>query len=852
MRSRDESRDGRARGGRPARYCSGACRQRAFRERATRERAGSERATREPTAGHPPERAAPRTQGTGLPRALDSFVGRERELARLRTLLRSARLLTLIGPGGVGKTRLALELARGVRGGREGGAQLVELDALRDGDLLCQAVAAALGAGERSGRAGVEAIVHALGPRPLLIVLDNCEHLVEGCARLAATLLARCPGLRILATSRETLRVPGEVVFRVGELSLSAAEGSEAGAGEDTTALLRSEAVRLFAERARAADPGFALGPGNARTVAEICRRLDGLPLAIELAAGRTGSLPLGDILRGLDDQLSLLTDGSRTGPGRHRELRAAIDWSYRLLDPVEQAVFRRLSVLGGGFDARGAAEVCAGGGAADTEVRPDQVLRVVCALEAKSLIVRMRQGDPDTARFRQLSAIRGYGMDRLAESGELHTTWHRALDRLAGQEAGAPEPVFADTVEGPLSGERENLAAAVAYTSGRSDSRYVPLAIALARLRYQQEQLTAARTVLSEVLDRASDGVHRGMALALAARCACLQADHTAALALADEAVAVERAGNRPGGLANALDALAAARLCRSEFAEAVAVFAECLDVVRTLGRPLDTALCRHHLAWALLHTGQATEADELMARCLPDLRAGAPTGQLTAALHTVGAIRLAQGDFDAAEDMFAEVLHTTSGETFHALYPLEGLAIVAGERGDMRRSLRLYAAAAAARRRLDTEPEAHWRGQVEAAAARARERVSSARAEAALEAGRRLRGDALFAYALRETGEMRETRGTRDGTGRADPDGVVSAVAPSPLTERESAVARLVAESLTNRQIAAHLGLSKSTVASHLDRVRDKLGLRSRTQIALWVASQTHPHPHPGSEVS
>ncbi|MEV0372841.1 LuxR C-terminal-related transcriptional regulator [Streptomyces sp. NPDC050636] len=799
------------------------------------------------TTGNPPERAAPHA-GPGLPHSLDSFVGRERELARLRTLLRSARLLTLVGPGGVGKTRLALELARGVRGSRAGRTQMVELEALHDGELLPQTVAGALGVGERGGRAGVEALVHALGTRTRLIVLDNCEHLVEACAHLAATLLARCPGLRILATSREPLRVPGEVVFRVGELSLSPAGESQVGEGEDTAVLLRSEAVRLFAERARATDPGFALGSGNARTVAEICRRLDGLPLAIELAAGRTGSLPLGDILRGLDDQLSLLTDGSRTGPGRHRELRAAIDWSHRLLDPVERAVFRRLSVLGGGFDARGAAAVCAdgGGGGADTGrggagagVRPEEVLRVVCALEAKSLIVRMRDGDPDTARFRQLSAIRTYGMDRLAESGELHTTWHRALDRLAGQAAGAPASVFADTAEGPLSGERENLAAAVAYTSGRSDSRYVPLAIALARSRYQQEQLTAARTLLSGVLERASDGVHRGVALALAARSACLQADHTAALALADEAVAVERAGNCPGGLVNALDALGAARLCRSEFPDAVAVFAECLGVVRTLHRPLDTALCRHHLAWALLHTGRATEADELMARCLPELRAGAPAGQVTAALHTVGAIRLAQRDFDAAEAMFAEVLHMTSGESYHALYPLEGLAIVEGERGDMQRSLRLYAAAAAARRRLDTEPEAHWRGQVEAAAARARDRLTQSGAQAALAAGRRLHGDALVAYAL---------RGRRGGSVRVD--GAACAVVVSPLTERETVVAGLVAEGLTNRQIAAHLGLSKSTVASHLDRVRDKLGVRSRTQIALWVAGQAPRHP--GAEVS
>ncbi|BDH12446.1 hypothetical protein HOK021_36250 [Streptomyces hygroscopicus] len=221
----------------------------------------------------PPAQAEP--AGQGLPPSLDAFVGRERELSRLRTLLRSSRLLTLTGPGGVGKTRLALELAGSVRGARAGRAQWVALDSLRDGALLPQALAAALGVRERGGRAGAEALVHALGTRTMLVVLDNCEHLADACAQLAATLLARCPRLRILATSRETLRVPGEVVFRVAELSLT-----PTGEDHDLAGLLRSEAVRLFLERARTSDATFELGRGEARTVAEICRRLDGLPLA--------------------------------------------------------------------------------------------------------------------------------------------------------------------------------------------------------------------------------------------------------------------------------------------------------------------------------------------------------------------------------------------------------------------------------------------------------------------------------------------------------------------------------------------------------------------------------------------
>ncbi|MFH8569970.1 ATP-binding protein [Streptomyces sp. NPDC017993] len=855
-------RDGKARGGRPARYCSGACRQRAFRRRAGRQeivRGGSGA----PEATDPLDGTA-EAPGGGLPRPLDEFIGRERELARLRTLLRSTRLLTLIGPGGVGKTRLALELASRVRIGRRGRAQLVELASLRDGELLPQTVAVALRVGERGGRAGVEALVHALGTRSMLLVLDSGEHVIEACAQLAATLLSRCPGLRILATGREALRVPGEVVFRVGVLAL-APHGEEPGAdGQQRPA----EAVRLFVARARTCAPDFALRPGNAPTVAEICRRLDGLPLAVELAARRVGALSPADILRGLDDQLGLLTDGSRTGPGRHRGLGAAIDWSHLLLEPVERIVFRRLSVLEGGFDAAGAAAVCAGGPELGTEavreaghgapraagVPSDQVLRVLCALEAKSLIVRVPGDEPNAARFRQLSAIRAYGINRLTEAGELHATWHRALDRLAGQAAEDHGSVFADAAVRPLAAERENLAAAVAYTTGRPDARHVTLALALARLHYHQEQLTLARVLLTRVLSEAEDGGFRGAALALATRSACLQADHGAALAFAEEAVTVARARRRAADVANALDALGAARLCRGEFAEAVTAFAECLDVVRPLGHPLDTALCLHHLAWALLQTGRAAAADELMAECLPTLRAEAPPGQVMAALHTAGAIRLAQGDTGGAERLFTEVLRQAPVESYHSLYPLEGLAIAAAERGDAERALRLSAAAVEMRRRIDTEPEAHWQQQVAAAAARARERLRPAAADSAVTAGRRLRGKPLTAYALRHA----DSAPARTAAAGHHPSAVEGSVPDPPeglgdaehagyagggpaLTARETAIARLVAEGLTNRQIAAHLDLSRSTVAGHLDRVRDKSGLRSRTQIALWISGRS-----------
>ncbi|NUP44861.1 MAG: helix-turn-helix transcriptional regulator [Streptomyces sp.] len=292
-----------------------------------------------------------------------------------------------------------------------------------------------------------------------------------------------------------------------------------------------------------------------------------------------------------------------------------------------------------------------------------------------------------------------------------------------------------------------------------------------------------------------------------------------------------MERRREQPAGLANALDARAAARLCRGEFEAAVDDLRECLDVVSTLGSPKDTAWCTHHLAWALLQAGGEPEADILMSRCLPVLERHAPWNQVAAALHTAGAVRLALGQLESAEALFGEVLRIVPEASFHALYPVEGLALVAAESGDTRRALLLYEASAQARRRLDTVSEAPWRRQVERTVTRISTRLPAAARNAALSGGRRLPADRLVAYALRTRSD--------DHHGATHTMEVVDD-RPA-LTGREFMVAELVAEGLTNRQIAEHLGLSIHTVATHLDKVRDKLGLRSRTRIALWVAART-----------
>ncbi|MGW2445959.1 ATP-binding protein [Streptomyces sp. NPDC001675] len=739
-------------------------------------------------------------------------------MSDLRALLRSTRLLTLTGAGGVGKTRLALEFARGVSS-RYVRLDLVELDALRDGATLTQSVAAALGMGERAGPTRVDVVVRAIGDASRLLILDNCEHLAEPCARLVVTLLGRCPRLRILATSREALRVPGETVFRVGELSLPPAD-----AGNDVTALQRADAVRLFVERAAHRSPGFALDRTNGPLVAEICRRLDGLTLAVELAACHIGAFAPGDILAGLDDhasQLDLLAGGSRTGPRRHSTLATAVDWSYRLLDPAEQAAFRRLAVLAGGFDLAAARSVCAGGG-----IGPQDVFPLLRALEAKSLIARL-PGDTAPTRFRQLGVIRAYAMERLRASGELGPTLRSALAWLHEVAERACGDVFADQASSPLTVERDNLASVPAHATGQDETARVRLTLELARVHYQQEQPSAAGALLTGLLREPGGQALGGEVAALATRVAAQQADPRRALSLGERAVNLERQRHVPAGLANALDARAAAWLCRGEFTEAVSDLRACLDVVAPLGSPEDVAWCTQHLAWALLQAGGEREADELMADCLPVLREQASWPRVAAALHTAGAVRLALGQMESAEALFTEVLRIAPGGSFHALYPVEGLALVAAESGDMQRALRLCEASALARRLLDTEPEASWRRTIEEAAVRARTVLPTAAREAAVVGAHELRGDRLVAYALR-TGSGEQVRRGLDTMGADDERWR--------LTAREFMVVELVAKGLTNRQIANELGLSAHTVATHLDRVRDKLGLRSRTQIALW----------------
>jgi predicted ATPase/DNA-binding XRE family transcriptional regulator len=350
---------------------------------------------------------APETPPTNLPMQLTSFVGRRNELAEVLGLLEQSRLLTLIGAGGAGKTRLALRAAGAAPDRYPDGVWLVELAPLTDAMAVPRAVAAALGIGEDSDEHPVTRLQGTVRSRALLLVLDNCEHLLDACAGLADALLRAGPRVRILATSREALGIAGESSWRVPSLALP-----EDAPPASSDALLSSDAVQLFVERARAALPHFALTARNAQAVAQVCRRLDGLPLAIELAAARVRGLAVEQLAARLDQRFQLLTGGSRTALARQQTLRATVDWSYGLLDPDERRLFDRLSVFAGGFTLEWAESVCAGDGLVE-----DEVLDVLLRLVDKSLVAA-EEGEGGELRYRLLETLRAYGQERLAAGG--------------------------------------------------------------------------------------------------------------------------------------------------------------------------------------------------------------------------------------------------------------------------------------------------------------------------------------------------------------------------------------------------------------------------------------------------
>ena len=640
-----------------------------------------------------------------LPPQLTSLVGRERELAEVKRLVGASRLVTLMGMGGAGKTRLALQTAADMVDEHADGVWFVDLAQVADAGLVSAAVLAAMGLRAPPGRTGPDAVVEQLRARALLIVLDNCEHVVAECARLAAALLLGCARTRILATSRERLDVPGETVWRVPALPTP-----DPASADQMGELLACEAVRLFAERARQAEPGFTLTTANAHAVGRVCRRLDGLPLAIELAAARVRVLPVEQIAnrleerlpaggRGSSSQFDLLTGGGRTVQPRQQTLRALLDWSHDLLPEPERVLLRRLGVFGAGWTLAAAETICAGDG-----LEAHEVLDRLTGLVDKSLVVA--ESAHGEGRYRMLETLRRYALERLEASGEAaalrraHLAYFRGLAEEAERGLrGADQATWcaralaeADNLHGALRNALELGEVAdglrlggtlwrLWWDKGRIEEwrqlldgllavpttgdRAVVAArvgglVAAGQLGVWRGDQARARARLDEALALAEsigDGVGAAYAMALASRLSRDGGDATGARVLGERAVTLFRAADDPWGLGLALYFLGLVREAEDTPA-ATALFEESLRRFGEAGSRWDAAMPLRGLGLVAYRAGDVTRADRLFADGLVLSRERGDSWSVAVALRMRGELALARGDADAARSYYAEAL--------------------------------------------------------------------------------------------------------------------------------------------------------------------------------------------------
>ena len=588
-----------------------------------------------------------------LPQQVSSFIGRERELAAVATLLGVSRLVTLLGVGGLGKTRLALQVGAEVLDGYADGVWLVELAPLADERMLAQALASVLGVKEEAGRPVAEALLQFVRDRQLLLVLDNCEHLALACARLAGELLRAGAKVRILATSREPLKVAGEALYQVSSLSVPDRRQRLA-----VSALVQYEAVRLFVDRAVAAQRGFELTAQNADAVAAICHRLDGIPLAIELAAARVRALAVGQIDARLSDRFRLLTGGDRTALPRQQTLRACIDWSYELLTEAEKRLLQRLSVFAGGWALEAAEHVCSGDG-----VDEGEILDLSASLSDKSLVVAEQAAGH--SRYRLLQTVGQYAGEKLTEAGGGAGVRERHRDAfLALAEEAEPRLLGAEQAEWlrRLEVEHENLRAALDWSLRASGSREgLRICGALQRFWSMRGHFSEGREWYLRTLEKAGSDEptpERAKALNGAGVLACNQADYAAARKLHEEALDIRRQSGDRRGAAASLGNLGNVAADQCEFASARALYGESLTIMRELNDRRGMAASLLNLGNVACEQREFASAKALYEEFLVIMRDLRDRGGIASSLHNLGSVAYEQGDLASARTLQEESL--------------------------------------------------------------------------------------------------------------------------------------------------------------------------------------------------
>jgi predicted ATPase/DNA-binding CsgD family transcriptional regulator len=781
--------------------------------------------------------SATKTMASGrgtLPAELTSFVGRRRELAETRRLLASSRLLTLTGVGGVGKTRLAMRMAAEVRRTFPDGVWFIELAALHDPQLLPHTVANALELRQVSADPTAD-LASYLEEQRLLVVLDNCEHVAEACAVLVGKLLAAAPGLRILATSRHVLGVDGEQILSVPPLSIPEPD-REVVAGDAT----HYESVTLFLDRAAAVAPGFEIADGNRAAVVELCRQLDGIPLAIELAAVWLRILSPAQILDRLEDRFRLLTSGRRTAPAHQQALDATVGWSYDLCSPTEQLMWARLSVFSGGFDLEAAEEVCSG-----DEIARDDVLNLVASLVNKSIIVRTQATEHTTAWYQMLEAIRQYGAERLTNDQvrELrfrHRDHYRSLARQFEADGFGPDQ--ADWFI-RLRRESGNLRAALEFCL--SERGEAPAALDIAApiwnfwfagfLREGYRYLTRALDLAPEQTSGRAYGLWAASYLAMFAtefeRHATMLAECVEIAAGLDDDLLQARIKECRGQ----------ATLYQGDLPGAIDLLEQARREFRALGDPLgefDTLI--------LLTAGtfflDDSRADEFSRQAFALAEQHGAQSSMAYGLWSVGIAQWRAGDFARATRSLRECvrlflpMHDLTGISFG----VQALSWCAAFAEPSERAARLLGAAQAVWRTsgakvdetnaysvFDQRSEDALREALGAGA------FESEVFEKAFAEGASYSFDQAVALAL---GGDSDLVGSEVAAARTRP----RATAPGGLTRRELEIAGLLAEGLSNKDIAARLVISQRTVETHVDHILGKLGVTSRAQVGSWVAEQ------------
>ena len=749
--------------------------------------------------GYPADPVRPEPPVHNLPFELTHFVGRGAEVVEVAGALASDRLVTLTGPGGCGKTRLATHVAADVLARFPDGCRFVDLSATTDGAFVPHLAARAVGAREEPGVPLVDTLATALARRSVLVVLDNCEHLVDDAATLVRTLLARCPGLRVLATSRRPLGLSGEVVWRVPPLD-------------------HDDAVRLFVERARQRLPSFAMTPATTGAVHAICRGLDGLPLAIELATARVGVLTVDEIAAMLSDQLGLLAYGDRRGDPRHRSLEAALRWSHDLLDEPQQRVFEGLAVFSGWWD-REAANAVAGwfGSGADA-------LELLTALVDQSLVMA-ETGVGGGARYRMLEPVRQFGLARLAERDALdaaraaHAAVVLDLSRQASVGLHGPEQLAwlrrLDDAEPDLR------AAAATLTQAAEAERLAELGWSLWLFWWLRGRFTEGRRTVEPALTAPLPASAMARAAFVAGTMACGQADYTAAGDLLDRSIRLARSVRDSTAETYALSSAGFAAIGLGEQERGVELLERGLDLALSIGDEWAASFMSCFLGTVARRAGEYERAAAFGERALELARSVGDREGAAMASHLLGKVAGDVGRDAEAAKHFREGLRLAAevGDVPNVAFCLQGIAAVDAEHA---RATRLWSAAEALLARADAagyvsapDPE-----DVRAGIGNVRAALGEDAFRDAWEAGASMSPADVLTLALDRAVDGAPARPA------ADPDG---------LTPREAEVLELIAGGRANKQIAAQLSISVSTVEQHVTRIYAKIGARGRADATV-----------------